>query len=89
MTDMARTTFPDKQAAGVTMYRIQGTEFFQCDRCSIECRIDSVELGPAVAQLIIHHCQESRGIPIRGRVTRFQERRGGVWVDVQRWIDAA
>jgi hypothetical protein len=65
------------------------TEFFQCDRCHIECRVDSEAPTPTSAPLILHHCPESRGIPIQGRVTRFQERRGGVWVDVQRWIDVA
>jgi hypothetical protein len=30
-----------------------------------------------------------KGIAVLGTVTRFQERRGGVWVDVQRWIDVA
>jgi hypothetical protein len=66
-----------------------GIDFFQCDRCHIECRVDSEAPTPTSAPLIIQHCPDNKGIAIRGRVTKFQERRGGVWVDVQRWIDAA
>jgi hypothetical protein len=62
------------------------TEFFQCERCRMECRIDSVEL-PEGAPLIIRHCPDGKDIPILGKLTRFQERRNGRWVDVQR--DAA
>ena len=65
------------------------TEFFQCDCCHIECRIDSESTESSTAQLIIRHCSDGKAIPILGAVTRFQERRGGVWVDVQRWIDVA
>lgn len=65
------------------------TVFFQCDRCHIECRLDSEAPEPSTASLIIRHCPDSEGIHVDGNVTRFQERRGGVWVDVQRWIDAA
>jgi len=64
------------------------TIFFQCDRCHIECRVDS-ESPESAAPLIIRHCPDSGAISVVGKVTRFQERRGGVWVDVQRWIDAA
>jgi len=65
------------------------TEFFQCDRCHVECRVDSESTESSTAQLIIRHCSDGKAIPILGAVTRFQERRGGVWVDVQRWIDVA
>jgi hypothetical protein len=65
------------------------TEFFQCDRCRIECRIDSEASEPNAAAVMIQHCPESKGIAVCGKVTRFQERRGGLWVDVQRWIDVA
>ena len=48
------------------MDRMKGAGFFQCDRCHIECRIDS-EAKPSTAPLIIHHCPESRGIPFLAR----------------------
>jgi hypothetical protein len=67
------------------------TDYFSCDRCRIQCRIDSktpARDAPSVPR-IIRHCLDSEGIVVHGTVTRFQERRGGVWVDVQRWIDAA
>jgi hypothetical protein len=38
---------------------------------------------------MIRHCPDSEGITVVGKVTRFQQRRGGLWVDVQPWIDAA
>ena len=72
-----------------TMDGMIGTDFFQCDRCHIECRIDFRALEPNTLPLIIQHCPDSKGIPIFGKVTKFQERRGGLWVDVQMWIDAA
>ena len=64
------------------------TVFFQCDRCHVECRVDS-ESPDDTAQFSIRHCAESKGISVLGKVTRFQERRGGLWVDVQLRIDAA
>jgi hypothetical protein len=64
------------------------TLFFQCDSCHVECRIDS-EAPDDTAQFILRHCPESEGISVLGTVTRFRERRGGLWVDVQRWNDAA
>lgn len=66
-----------------------GTYFFQCDHCHIECRVDSEAPESSTAQLMIRHCRDGEGIAVLGNVTRFQERRGGLWVDVQRWIDAA
>jgi hypothetical protein len=71
------------------MDRMKGTDYFECDRCHIDCRIDSEALDPRTPPLIVHHCSGSRGIPVLGTVTRFQERRGGRWVEVERWIDAA
>jgi hypothetical protein len=71
------------------MVALISTVFFQCDRCRVECRIDSEALEPSTAPLIIHHCLDSEAIPIHGQMTRFQERRGGVWVDVEGWIHAA
>jgi hypothetical protein len=68
---------------------MERTDYFQCDRCHIDCRVDSEAREPDVTPDIIQHCQESRGIAVQGKITRFQERRGGLWVDVQRWIDAA
>jgi hypothetical protein len=68
---------------------MNGTDYFECDRCHTECRVDSEARVPDAPPLIIHHCPESSGIPVLGNVTRFQERRAGLWVDVQRWIDAA
>jgi hypothetical protein len=65
------------------------TEFFQCDQCHVECRIDSEAAESTTESLTIRHCSDSKGIAVLGKVTRFQERRGGVWVDVQRWIDVA
>jgi len=65
------------------------TEFFQCDRCRIECRVDSGSTALNIAPIIIRHCFDGKGIAVVGAVTRFQERRGGVWVDVERWIDVA
>jgi len=62
--------------------------FFQCDRCHVECRVDS-ESQDDTAQFIIRHCAGSEDISVLGKVTQFQERRGGLWVDVQLRIDAA
>jgi hypothetical protein len=71
---------------------MKGTEFFHCSSCDVECRIDfEAESGdfPRSTPLIIRHCPDGKGISIVGKVTEFQERRGGVWVNVQRWIYAA
>jgi hypothetical protein len=68
---------------------MNSTYFFQCDRCHIECRIDSEAPESSIPPLTIRHCPGGEGIAVVGKVTRFQERRGGLWVDVQRWIDAA
>ena len=67
---------------------MMSTVFFHCDRCHLECRVDS-EGQESTAQLNIRHCSDGKDIALLGTVTRFQERRGGVWVDVQRWIDVA
>jgi hypothetical protein len=70
-----------------------GTEFFQCDYCHVECRIDFVEVEPLEsspsAPFMVRHCAEGKGISVSGIVTNFMERRGGLWVDVKRWIYAA
>jgi hypothetical protein len=68
------------------------TDYFSCNRCRMQYRVDSE--GPAQSALayaprVIRHCPDSEDVPVDGKATRFQERRGGVWVDVQRWIDAA
>jgi hypothetical protein len=63
--------------------------FFQCDRRRIECRIDSEALAPNAAAAMIQYCPDSKGIAVCGKVTRLQERRCGLWVEVQRWIDVA
>jgi hypothetical protein len=71
---------------------MKGTEFFHCSCCDVECRIDFEAESGAFARsapLIIRHCTDGEEISIVGKVTRFQERRGGVWVDVERWICAA
>jgi hypothetical protein len=71
---------------------MKGTEFFHCISCDVECRIDfEAESGdvPLSATLVIRHGPDGQGISIVGWVTGFQERRGGVWVNVQRWIYAA
>jgi hypothetical protein len=74
---------------GCAVYQVLRTEFFQCDGCRIECRVDSEELEPGLPPFVIMHCPKDRGVAIFGKVTKFRERRGGVWVDVQGWIDAA
>jgi hypothetical protein len=75
------------------MEGVNTTDFFQCDRCYVECRIDSETPkssdSTGTELLTIIHCPGSKSIVVLGKVTRFQERRGGLWVDVQRWIDAA
>jgi len=72
------------------MDRVISAYFFQCDSCRRECRIDSEAAEPLnTAPIIIRHCADSKGIAVLGKVTRFQERRAGIWVDVQRWIDVA
>ncbi len=71
---------------------MKGTEFFHCSPCDVECRIDfEAESGdfPRPTPLIIRHCPDGQEISIVGEVTGFQERRGGVWVNIQRWIYAA
>jgi hypothetical protein len=70
------------------------TYFFACDACHVECRIDSesARSNRAAASgtiIIVQHCPKSEGVAVDGKVTGFQERRGGVWVNVQRWIYAA
>ena len=68
------------------------TEFFHCSSCHVECRIDfEAESGDSArsTQLTVRHCPDSQGISVVGWVTQFQERRGGIWVNVQRWIYAA
>jgi hypothetical protein len=63
-----------------------------CRSCDVECRIDfERESGdfPRSAPFIIRHCPDGQEISIVGKVTKFQERRGGIWVSVRRWIDAA
>jgi hypothetical protein len=72
-----------------TMDDMIRTDFFQCDCCHVECRLDSESTESSTAQLVIRHCPDGKGIAVLGAVTRFQERRGGLWVDVQRWIDVA
>jgi hypothetical protein len=67
---------------------MKGTNYFECDRCHIRCRVDS-EGEQNATPLLVRHCPEGQGIPVLGTVTRFQEWRGGLWVDVRRWIDAA
>jgi len=75
------------------MYGMRTTDSFECDRCHIECRVESEGPSPnnstGASQFTIRHCPDSKGIIVLGTVTRFQERRGGLWVSVQRWIDAA
>jgi hypothetical protein len=75
------------------MHSMNTTDFFQCERCHAECRLDSEGPGPigskGTAQLTIRHCPDSKDIVVFGKVMNFQERRRGLWVPVQRWIDAA
>jgi hypothetical protein len=71
---------------------MKGTEFFHCSSCDVECRIDfeaeSVD-SPRAAPRMIRHCPDGQDISIVGKMTGFYERRGGVWVNVQRWTYAA
>jgi hypothetical protein len=71
---------------------MNGTEFFRCSSCDAECRID-FDAEPddfrRSAPLIMRHCQDGQELSIVGEVTGFQERRGGVWVSVRRWIYTA
>jgi hypothetical protein len=72
---------------------VETRDNFQCGRCHIDCRVESEAPGPIdsarTAQFTIRHCPDSKGVVVFGTVTRFQERRGGLWVSVERWIDAA
>ena len=62
------------------------TDYFECDRCHIYCRLDSEEPNPSdslgVSQITFRHCPDSKGIVVFGKVISFQERRGGLWVSV-------
>jgi hypothetical protein len=75
------------------MEGMQTRDYFRCDRCHIDCRIDSEGPSPidsaSSSQLTIRHCPDSKGIVVFGKMVSFQERRGGLWMSVQRWIDAA
>ena len=71
------------------MEEMKSVDFFSCDLCHVECRIDSETQDPNTTPIIMRHCPDSKGVAVIGKVTRFQERRGGLWADVQRWIDAA
>jgi hypothetical protein len=69
------------------------TDYFECESCHVGCRVDSEGPGPRdstiASQLTIRHCPDSKGIVVFGKVTNFQEWRRGLWVAVQRRIDAA
>jgi len=69
------------------------TDYFECNRCHINCRLDSEGPNPSdstgAPQITVRHCPDSKSIVVFGKVISFQERRGGMWVSVQRWIDAA
>jgi hypothetical protein len=69
------------------MFSVSSTVFFQCSKCHVECRVDSVLLEASGSPLLVRHCPDGEGVTVTGKVTRFQERRGGLWVDVQ--INAA
>jgi hypothetical protein len=71
---------------------MKGTEYFHCSSCDVECRVDfEAESGdsPQSTPLTVRHCPDGQTISLVGKVTRFEEKRGGVWVNVQRWIYAA
>jgi hypothetical protein len=71
---------------------VKGTEFFHCSSCDLECRVDfEAESGdfPGSAPLIIRHCPDGQELSVAGKVAGFQEKRGGVWGNVQHWIYAA
>src|SRR5579872_5506363 len=67
--------------ARTTMDRMISTEFFQCEHCHVECRIDCEVSEQDTTPRVIQHCPGGTGITVLGTVSRFQERRGGVWVD--------
>ena len=60
------------------MKGMESTDYFQCDRCHLECQIDSVATEPTVVLLLVRHCPDSKGVAIFGKVIRFQERRGSL-----------
>ncbi len=77
---------------------MNSSEFFQCDRCHAECRVDSeapesvtsnVPHPTAPARLLIRHCRDSKGVAVLGKPIKFQEKRRGLWIDVQPWVSAA
>jgi hypothetical protein len=70
------------------MNRIITTDYFRCDGCGIECRVDSVP-SDSLSQHTIQHCPAGKGINIVGRVIVFQQRHGSDWVSVEPLIDAA
>ena len=45
------------------MKRIITTDYFRCDGCGVECRIDSVPSGSS-SQHTIQHCPAGKGINI-------------------------
>jgi hypothetical protein len=71
------------------MKRIITTDYFKCNGCGVECRIDSVPSDSLSAPITVRHCPEGKGIRIVGRVILFQQRRGSNWVSVEPVIDAA
>jgi hypothetical protein len=62
---------------GCAVYRVLRTEFFQCDGCRIECRVDSEELEPGLTPFVIMHCPKDRGIAIFGKVTNLSSENDG------------
>jgi hypothetical protein len=80
---------PYTPASAELQWPMTSTDFFHCDGCLLECRVDAEVTAPDDGTITIRHCKDCKGVTIVGRLIRFQERRGGVWVDVQRWIDVA
>jgi len=47
---------------------MNGTDFFRCDHCHMECRIYSETPKPSTAVLVIRRCRESVGIVVLAKL---------------------
>ena len=71
------------------MNRTINTDYFTCDVCGIQCRVDSVPGDSLSLAVTIRHCPHGKGISIVGQVIVFQQRHGSAWASVEPLIDAA
>jgi hypothetical protein len=66
------------------------TDFFSATAVTLSAGLTlRPEESPSHAPLIVRHCADSEGVAVLGKVYKFRERRGGICVDVQGWVDAA